>query len=122
MPLEPEPTIGDLPALALFPSASAGSDWVASQSQLFPYTLDARMWTRHWALPAGERLWEEIAKALYQSAPPGGPSYLFQGTGRSDASLGPVSVTRASLGERGPAAALWRWSIGLKIQWNPAAF
>lgn len=119
-PLGLTPTMGDLPALALFPAESPPSEWLLNQVQVFPYTLEARLWTGRWSLPAGEWLWEEIVRAIYQAAPPGASTYLFAGTGHHDVLLGPVQVRAVSLEEGGPLCCLWQWRIGLKIRWNPA--
>jgi hypothetical protein len=120
MQLEPIPTIGDLPALAIYPSEPSRSDWYLNQSQRIPYTLNAQLWTRHWSLLAGERIWEEIAQALFQSAPMGQPPYVLLGTGYNGVDLGPLSARRVNLGHSGPICTLWEWTIGLRISWNPA--
>lgn len=115
-----EPSIGDLPALAIYPSLPGPSEWVLNQSRRLLYPLEARLWTRHWNLLAGEALWEEIAKALFQSAPLGQPTYLFLGTGTTGVALGPLAARRERLGPGGPPCTVWQWSIGLEIHWNPA--
>lgn len=116
----PIPTIGDLPALAIYPSKTASIEWVVQQSQRIPYVLEVELWTSQWTLLAGERLWEEIVRALFQSAPPGQPSHVFLGTGHNGVDLGPVTVSRETLGTSGPTCTRWRWRIGLRIHWNPA--
>lgn len=117
---EPIPSLGDLPALALYPADSPVTQWVLNQSQLFPYTLQATLWTRHWSLLAGEHLWEEIVRALFCSAPPGQATYVFQGTGHNGVDLGPLSIKRQRLDKSGPVCTVFRWTIGLRIHWNPA--
>lgn len=118
---EPTPSLGDLPALAIYPSYTPLPQWVLNQSQRIPYTLEAKLWTRHWSLLAGERLWEEIVRALFRSGPPGQTSHVFQGTGHNGVDLGPLSVQRQRLDKQGPLCTVWRWSISLQIHWNPSA-
>lgn len=115
-----EPTIGDLPALAIYPSHTPAAEWVVHQTQRIPYTLELKLWTRNWTLYAGEWLWEEIVRALFQSAAPGQATHIFLGTGHNGVDLGPLAVQRTRLGEKGPAVTTWQWSITLRIHWNPS--
>ena len=119
MQLEPTPSIGDLPALAIYPSEPTPSDWHLNQSQRVPYTLKVQLWTRHWSLQAGERLWQDIVQALFRSAPPGQTTYVSSGTGFNGVDIGPLSARRANLGPSGPSCTVWEWTIGLRISWNP---
>lgn len=115
-----EPTIGDLPALAIYPSKSPATEWIVHQTQRLPYTLELKLWTRNWTLLDGELLWEEITRALFQSAPTGQPTHVFLGTGHNGVELGPLAVSRQRLGDKGPTVTLWQWSITLRIHWNPS--
>lgn len=121
MQADPNPSIGDLPALAIYPAGPSATEWQLNQSQRIPYTLDVQLWTRHWSLPAGERLWQEIGRALFQSRPPGQPTYILDGTGYNGVDLGPLTAKRIRLGKDGPPCTLWHWTIGLRVNWNPAA-
>lgn len=118
--IEPTPSMGELPAIAIFPADSNAADWVVNQSRLVPYRLQVTLWTRQGSLLAGERLWEEITRALFQSGPEGGPGHVFAGVGRNDVELGGLTVNRGRLADNGPACLIWRWTIELKIPWNPA--
>jgi hypothetical protein len=118
---EPVPTMGELPALAIYPSEPTASDWIVNQAQLVPYKLRAQLWTRHWRLETGERLWQEITQALFRCAAPGQPSYVLRGTGYNGIDLGPLSARRARLADNGPHCTVWEWTIGLRIAWNPGS-
>lgn len=59
------PTMGDLPALRIYPAGSV-SPWVLNQSQEVRYSLEFTLWTREWQVLQAEEIWEETLKALYQ--------------------------------------------------------
>lgn len=117
--VDPVPSFGDLPALALEPAPAHPMEWTAHQFQQIVYRVEAILWTRHWSLPEGERLWEEIVKAVHQSAPVGGLPYIATGTGQGGVELGPLKVERRRLERDGPPCVRWTWTMGLMVRWNP---
>lgn len=120
-PLEtmPTPSVGDLPALAIYPSGATRSEWMLSQSQQLAYELDVTLWTAHGSLLAGERLWEEIARALFAA---GSRATDSAGQALAKVELGKLTAEPLALGKGGPRGTCWRWSITIPIVWNPATW
>lgn len=114
IPGAPSPTIGDMPALEIFP-ASGNSGWVLNQSQQIEYPMRLTLWTKDWNPARGEEIWEETIKAAYQSFD--GPANAHRVAGFS-----PFSVSLARLGEDGKGANCLRWEWTIQIRagfWNP---
>lgn len=115
LPGPPTPTAGDLPALAIYPD-TAQTTWALHQSQEVRYPLRVDFWTREWDVRAGERLWEEIIKSLYQNLPTGSTA------GRRLVHFSPLSPKIVALGEKnaGPRATRWTFIVELSAGfWNP---
>jgi hypothetical protein len=117
LPQRPSPTMGDLPAIAIYPD-SASTVWTLNQAQEVRYPLRIDLWTREWNLGEGEALWEEIVRALVQNMPT-----------TSDIRPRVVKFTPASakvieLGDDagGPTATRWTFQVDLLAGlWNPKA-
>lgn len=114
----PMPAPGELPALAIYPSGSSRSEWVLSQSQRLDYVLEITLWTAHGSLLAGERIWEEIARAILGSRVPQDAAESFSLAGME---MGPLAAKITTLGKSGPRVTCWQWSISIPITWNPVA-
>jgi hypothetical protein len=112
---EPSPSMGDLPALGIFPDA-VESTWVLNQAQEIRYPMRIDLWTRAWDVRQGEYLWEEIVKSLHQSLPTA-DGRVKRLVGFS--SLAPRSMALGS-DRAGPSAT--RWSFRVEVSagfWNP---
>lgn len=111
------PSIHQLPCLSLR-TTSAETPWATNQQQMITLALDAELWTPGWNLLPGERLWQEIARALHQSAPPDAATYV-------DAASEPITIVApaaALLGTKdsgAPPMTKWAWQIVLRKRWNP---
>lgn len=110
-----EPTIGDMPALQIYPAAPT-SDWVLNQSQRIDYPLQFTLWTPDWDVTKAEQLWEEIIKALYQNLDPA------SGTVRRVVNFSPLQGVQMQLGDGqgGPTATRWDFVVTILADfWNP---
>lgn len=58
----------ELPAIAIAPATSE-FDWILNQMGQNTYALAITIWTDGWTWPESERLWEETARAIFQSRP-----------------------------------------------------
>lgn len=107
------PSIGDCPALSIFP-AQAATPWITNQEQGIVYALAANYWTPEWNVLTAERLWELINRAFWQS------TELFE-TIRNDSTIGfPAQVTRiASEADDEPDLLKVAWLFELRANWNP---
>lgn len=112
----PTPSIGDLPALSIYPD-SARTSWTLNQSQDVRYPLRFDVWTREWDVRTGERLWEEIVKALYQGVTPSVEApHRVVGVSPMSPDLVPLSADG-----RGPWATRWSFRVELSAGfWNPS--
>ena len=111
--LEPEPTIGDLPAIAIVPTVST-SEWVQNQLQDFNYVVDIRIWTRHWSLLQGENIIQEIIDA---GTAPAGPVHNATGHRMQN---GPFGAIRIFLQED-HLVTLWTFQVSLITPWRPSS-
>jgi hypothetical protein len=114
---EPSPTLGDLPAIGIYPDA-AESTWVLQQSQEIRYPLRIDLWTRAWDVRQGEFFWEEIIKALYQTLP------SSHGRSRRLVSFTALAPRLVSLGRDQAGPTSTRWSFRIEISagfWNPTS-
>ena len=111
----PKPTIGELPAIAIYPD-TASTTWALNQSQDVRYPLRMEIWTREWDVREGERIWEEIIKALYQNLSPSSEAV------RRVIGFSPLSPKLVTLGEAkdGPLATQWTFQVEISAGfWNP---
>ena len=112
---DPSPTLGDLPALAIYPDKPT-TMWTLNASQEIRYPLRLTLWTREWDVRAGERYWEEIVKALYQNLDPS------SGTAKRVLAFTPLVPTAVKLGDAkdGPTATRWEFTVEIAAGfWNP---
>lgn len=112
------PAMGELPALLIEPAERSPAEWIGSGTQRVVYTLDLSLWTAGPSLLEGERLWQEIVRAMLECAPEGQPPYVEQATGAGGLLLGPLGAVRRPLAGGGPVAICWRFSVGLPIAWH----
>lgn len=100
------PSIGDLPSIAVLPAPSE-SPWALNKAMALRYSLQIEFWTPHWDVLTFEYLWEEIAKALFQSKANGRPPYIEDAVGQC-VTLGPFTTEIGTLegagGQLGPKA------------------
>ncbi|MGL4462060.1 MAG: hypothetical protein ACRC1K_07895 [Planctomycetia bacterium] len=120
--VEPTPSLGELPALAVAPAESP-TPWATAQNQHLAYHLRFTLWTAHWDVRTAEELWEEIVRGLWRSEPPGGPEYWRSG-GAANLEVGPFSPRTVFLagggrGGVGPVATRWDWLVVVSLRWNP---
>jgi hypothetical protein len=111
----PSPTIGEIPAIAIYPD-TAQSTWALNQSQDVRYPLRIDFWTREWDVREGERIWEELIKALYQNLSPSSDAV------RRIVGFTPLSPQLVNLGDAndGPLATKWTFQVELSAGfWNP---
>jgi len=110
--LQPNPTMGEIPALAIYP-AQPSSGWVLNQNQQVMYPLQFTFWTADWDVLKAEFLWEELIKAVYLNLEPG--------TGASNRVIGfsPLAAQSVELAD-GPAATQWTFVLDVRAAfWNP---
>lgn len=108
------PTIGDLPALAIYPSPTP-LEWVTNQQHRVGYTLGFQLWTKHWNLLEGEDLWEKIVRGIYQSRPSANERPYVDANIRKVMQWGPVSARRAQLANSKNKVTIWDWTVNLNI-------
>jgi hypothetical protein len=112
---EPSPTLGDLPALGIYPDA-AESPWVLNQAQEIRYPLRIDLWTRAWDVRRGEFLWEEIIKSLHQSLPTA-DGRVKRLVGFSSLAPRPIQLGKD---QSGPTATRWTFRVEVSAGfWNP---
>jgi hypothetical protein len=112
----PSPTIGDLPALAIYPDG-ATSEWRTNQFQEVRCRLRIDVWTREWDVAAGEAIWRDVVAALYGSLPE-----ISGGVHRvASISAAPPRIVPLADGANGPLATQWSFQVEISGgYWNPA--
>lgn len=76
------PTIGQLPALLVYPIPSE-MPWIVHSAKEVNYSLAIEIWTRHWNLPKAEQIYWDVCRCLYsKSATDGGEPIIKAVTGQ----------------------------------------
>jgi len=89
------PSIGELPSIGVYPAPSE-SPWALNKAMALRYSLQIEFWTPHWDILTFEYLWEEITKALFQSAADDSPPYIEDAVGQM-VTLGPFTTEIGNL-------------------------
>jgi hypothetical protein len=115
------PMPGDCPAISIFPIASPDG-WQTNQTRKTMYTLQVSIFTANLTLPAGEALWEEVVRGIYQSRPGPTQDFYWAASGKvatfTIPQIVPVPV-KAGDGEGGPDLMRWDFPVAMQINWNP---
>lgn len=127
VPVDPQPSVSQLPALYVYPSISGG--WAMNQEHSLDVTLSWKLWTGGHYLAEPERILEEIIVALYQSNDTTGQPYArpFRNTGRtfsvSDISINQITMAPALLGSgaNAPKVTLTQFQTISRAWFNPAS-
>lgn len=113
----PNPSIGEVPALAIYPTGDGANEWVLNQAQELVVVAAFTLWTPDWNLKPGERLWELICRAIQKNYSVSTPT-AYQ-------PIPPPQIPTPALiklGEKqdGPNATQWNWKVRYRAGfWNP---
>lgn len=128
---EAEPSLSDMPALALWPTDTRPEGFV-HDTKFYPLHMGLVLWTPHWTLPKAEELWKLITESFWKSTPDNDgvyvqfgtagatTSYVKHATGYHPWAVGSIAMERVRLGQDQKVKAVrTRWAITLKTQFNP---
>lgn len=118
---EIEPSIGQMPALALL-ARTTNITWKENQAQQWAFTLQAMLWTKGWTLPDAEKYSWLVVKAVYTEGPSAGISWVKHptGTGFHPMSAGDITFTPTRIGaDRNVRAMFTTVNLQLRIKVNP---
>lgn len=111
------PTVGELPSLAIAPTTAA-SEWATNQQQRIVYAQQIVWWTRGLSLLEGERIWQWLCRAIWQSSPGVGSPYVLAATDEAPLLTGPASVQLPGVAGKS-AMVRWSMTVTLSKRWNP---
>ena len=118
LPKEIMPSIGEMPAIAIYPAPSE-SPWVRNQDKEFRYVLNVEVWRAHWNLLDLESDCEEIAKALFQGHAGGTTVPFIKAATGQYPEVNSFNIERVLLADENKAVKLTLPVTIKYLAWNP---